>query len=142
MRKEAIDIIKDIKPYKGGNDVLWRLHRLNILDKHRLLLTAGAAAFSFNAGQHFRAITPSEFKNVADVVPDYWAQLPQKIFPLIAGAELYRELPLLEVNKNIEIPAHVSLNEVGICEGEPIISVVRQSFNTVRRIIERFAGIR
>jgi hypothetical protein len=37
---EAIlSLIMDvIKPYKGGNDALWALHDLNILDKHRLLL--------------------------------------------------------------------------------------------------------
>lgn len=31
-------IVEVIKPYKGGNDALWALHDLNILDKHRLLL--------------------------------------------------------------------------------------------------------
>ena len=36
---EAIKRIDALKPYKGGNDVLWRLSRLNNIDKHRLLLT-------------------------------------------------------------------------------------------------------
>ncbi len=37
--KAIIDLIMDvIKPYKGGNDALWALHDLNILDKHRILL--------------------------------------------------------------------------------------------------------
>jgi hypothetical protein len=31
-------IVNVIKPYLGGNDAIWTLHRLNILDKHRLLL--------------------------------------------------------------------------------------------------------
>jgi hypothetical protein len=31
-------IVESVKPYKGGNDALWALHELNILDKHRLLL--------------------------------------------------------------------------------------------------------
>jgi hypothetical protein len=31
-------IVDVVKPYKGGNDALWALHDLNILDKHRLLL--------------------------------------------------------------------------------------------------------
>jgi hypothetical protein len=31
-------IVNAVKPYKGGNDALWSLHDLNILDKHRLLL--------------------------------------------------------------------------------------------------------
>jgi hypothetical protein len=31
-------IVNVVKAYKGGNDALWTLHELNILDKHRLLL--------------------------------------------------------------------------------------------------------
>ncbi len=31
-------IVDTVKPYEGGNDPIWTLHRLNILDKHRLLL--------------------------------------------------------------------------------------------------------
>jgi len=37
--KEVANFIVDVvKAYKGGNDALWALHDLNILDKHRLLL--------------------------------------------------------------------------------------------------------
>lgn len=32
------DIVTKIKPYSGGNDSLWPIHRFDILDKHRLLL--------------------------------------------------------------------------------------------------------
>jgi len=35
----AIDVLK---PYKGGNDSLWTLYRLNNIEKHRLLLTVGS----------------------------------------------------------------------------------------------------
>ena len=37
---DIIDLIRnEIKPYPGGNDPLWALHRLDIADKHRLLIT-------------------------------------------------------------------------------------------------------
>ena len=36
---EAIKLIDSFKPYKGGNEALSRLHSLNNLSKHRLLLT-------------------------------------------------------------------------------------------------------
>jgi hypothetical protein len=37
--KAVADFIVDVvKPYQGGNDALWALHTLNILDKHRILL--------------------------------------------------------------------------------------------------------
>jgi hypothetical protein len=31
-------IVDDIKPYARGNDALWPLHRLDIVDKHKLIL--------------------------------------------------------------------------------------------------------
>lgn len=37
--QDICDLILDvIKPYKGGNDPLWSLHQLDIIDKHRLLI--------------------------------------------------------------------------------------------------------
>src|SRR5207253_1434562 len=35
MQQHAIQAIDALKPYQGGNDVLWLLHRLNNVDKHR-----------------------------------------------------------------------------------------------------------
>jgi hypothetical protein len=31
-------IVSEIKPYPGGNDDIWAIHRLDILDKHQLLI--------------------------------------------------------------------------------------------------------
>ena len=50
--KKAIDAIDALKPYKGGNDTLWRLHKLNNIDKHRVLITAGSAFRSVDLGPH------------------------------------------------------------------------------------------
>jgi hypothetical protein len=33
-RESAIKAIDALKPYKGGNDRLWALYRLNSIDKH------------------------------------------------------------------------------------------------------------
>jgi len=41
MRQEAIEAIDALKPYKGGNDDLWRIHELDNTDKHRGLFTVG-----------------------------------------------------------------------------------------------------
>lgn len=47
LRKREIDtfapvlfdlVISKLKPYEGGNDSIWAIHRLDILDKHRLLI--------------------------------------------------------------------------------------------------------
>ena len=39
MRPEAVEAIDRLKPYKGGNDLLWKIHALNNLDKHRAIFT-------------------------------------------------------------------------------------------------------
>lgn len=39
---DAIKALRGLNPYKGGNESLWRLNRLDATDKHRLLLAVGA----------------------------------------------------------------------------------------------------
>ncbi len=38
MAQAAIDAIDAAKPYEGGTDELWCLHKLDIADKHHALL--------------------------------------------------------------------------------------------------------
>jgi hypothetical protein len=38
---DALNLLDALEPYKGGCDAIWRLHRLNITDKHRALMTVG-----------------------------------------------------------------------------------------------------
>jgi hypothetical protein len=41
MSPEAKKAIDDLRPYKEGNEPLWRIHHLDIVDKHRHLLITG-----------------------------------------------------------------------------------------------------
>jgi hypothetical protein len=41
IRPEAIEEIDRLKPFKDGNDVLWRIHELDNIDKHRFIFTVG-----------------------------------------------------------------------------------------------------
>jgi hypothetical protein len=41
MSPEAEKAIDDLRPYKKGTEPLWRIHHLDIVDKHRHLLIAG-----------------------------------------------------------------------------------------------------
>jgi hypothetical protein len=41
MRREAIEAIDRLKPYKGGNNALWLLRRLDNTDKHSSILSVG-----------------------------------------------------------------------------------------------------
>jgi len=51
MGNAAINAIDTTEPYQGGKGhSLWVLHKLNNIDKHRLLITVGSAYRSFNVG--------------------------------------------------------------------------------------------
>ena len=41
MSAAAIKHLDSLKPYKGGNEALWRVHELDNIDKHRTLFTIG-----------------------------------------------------------------------------------------------------
>lgn len=138
MKNEAKDLIRDIKPYKGGDDTLWRLHALNVRDKHRLLLTAATTVRPFNVGEHMRATR----KNPGGHIPDFFVGPRDRIFPLNIGTVLFVDSPDAEENKNIKLTVDIVFNEPGVCEGEPIFLVLRASLNKVRRTVEKFAAFR
>jgi hypothetical protein len=62
MKPEAIERIDRLKPYRGGNDALWRLHALDNIDKHRTLFTFGPEFIFtsdwFTGTYHFKTDDP------------------------------------------------------------------------------------
>src|SRR5260370_30562574 len=55
IAQDAIDLISGIEPFRGGKaDILWRLHHLSIIDKHRLPL----AVVGGNLGIHLPSFSP------------------------------------------------------------------------------------
>ena len=63
MKAEAVAAIDALNPYRGGNEKLWILHRLNNKDKHQLLFTVKQDHLwtdpdSFNGGFWLKAVNP------------------------------------------------------------------------------------
>src|SRR5260370_26464630 len=88
MSQKAMDRISEYKPYKGGNDTLWRVHQLDIIDKHRLLF----AACLVNASH---SMTPSQVAGVNKTLPGRFSlspglhiAAPIRSVPLKAGYDL------------------------------------------------------
>jgi hypothetical protein len=44
---KAVDILRDVQPYRTTDDTLWHLHRLDIEDKHRLIIPVACASDSW-----------------------------------------------------------------------------------------------
>jgi len=139
MRKKAIDAIDAVKPYKGGNETLWRLHKLNIVDKHRLLVTVGSRVRSVDLG----ALVSSRMKlpdgtPVPKMSAFFRAASDDPMVPLKAGDEVFIDGPDAEPKQDFEIRFEVALSEPGILAGEPVIETLHQMVDLVDHLVPTF----
>jgi hypothetical protein len=138
-RQETFDAVDALKPYKGGNDPLWALYRLNNVEKHRLLLTVGSQAAGVNIAQDVaRRMAGGSFS------PQALAALASKSlflrpadngFPLKEGFELFIGNVDEEPNPDQQFRFNVALSEPGIIEGEPLVETLHQFETLVEDIV-------
>ncbi len=123
LGRQAIEGIKRIKPYKGGNTLLWQLHKLNNIDKHRLLLTMSL----INVGRTLTPREESELKPAEQVFSGRHksgfrftiSKAKTTPIPLHPGLEILT-LPSSEFYENMGFSINVSINEAGIAESVPL----------------------
>ena len=114
-------IIEKLKPYRGGNDLLYALHHLDIVRKHQRLISVSASArgiYFFN-----------------------WAAAPQTDLSY-AGTPLEHGTVLARVprgsNYQVKLRLEVTLSEAGILSGSPIASSLRKLAGHASSIIKLF----
>jgi hypothetical protein len=127
--QKTFDAIDALKPYKGGNDTLWSLYRLNNIEKHRLLLTVGSHAAGINLGHlmthQFKDTFPPDAIEAFETMNIY-LDPADKGFPLRAGFELYMGAPDEQPNPKQQFRFEVVLNESGIVDGKPILETINE----------------
>jgi hypothetical protein len=112
MRENVKKIIKDMEPYRGRDNNLWTLHKLNNINKHRALLTvAYGVAINSPRGGWETHVAPQE------------------------GAELLR-VPLNFPDKDkITLVPLIAFNEPEAdIVNHPLVSVVRGCLRDVQRV--------
>ena len=127
-RKVTFAALDAIKPYKGGNDLLWQPHRLNNIEKHRLLLTVGSQAAGVNISQIMANVPDNPFPPDAIVAMEamsIFLKPADKGFPLQPGFELYIGAVDEKINPKQQFAFDIALNEAGIVEGEPLVKTLR-----------------
>lgn len=142
ISQQVLNIIDRIKPYKGGNDNLWRIHELNRIDKHRLLLTITTKSSfeSLDIGAYMSTHMKNSFHDLNIPQISLFIRPADKLFPLKVGDELFiggpndKEIPAMEFRFNLII----ALNEEGIVEGEPLIELLQSLINEVEKLIPIF----
>ncbi|WP_348267729.1 hypothetical protein P8936_00450 [Edaphobacter paludis] len=112
MLPEAVEAIDRCKPYKGGNDELWRIHELDNIDKHRTLFTL-AHDFLFT-GDWFDG-----------------AYLVKADNPLFAGVET-------QVEKDVQLEIKEALSQPQVTNANALLPSLHDLINLVDDLIVSF----
>ena len=123
--QDALKTLNSIKPYQGGNALLWMLHKLNIIDKHRLLLavcivnSARVLAPDERTAQKSRGPEAIPFNHATSSVAFVFEKCQTMPVPLDAG-KAFITLSAAEAKKNVGFYFAVSINEPSISERLPL----------------------
>jgi hypothetical protein len=141
MRQDAVDAIRALEPYKGGKgEDLWVLHRLNNIDKHRLIVTVGSSFQSVDIGAHMGQLMAKAFpeKLKGFSFPGLFIRPADNLFPLKAGDELFIDGPDAEANEKMNFRFNIAVNEPGVIEGKPLLEALVEFSNRVSGIVASF----
>jgi len=136
----AIELVLALKPYKGGNDAFYRLHRIDIVDKHLLLIPVAAAQNMWG------------FKwDIREIGKEHYPHAP----PMLRGPPLERKFPLKngdilgsydrKIGDNVkdytefDFGFEIAFGEGHIFDGEPVIPTLNQLIDFTERTIDIFA---
>jgi hypothetical protein len=127
----AVMVMRSLKPYKGGNATLYRLHRLDATDKHRLLLTVGASPSE--TLYHFTVGTYTRWVRIAPVRGTVLLEDGAEIFRVPAEAREY-----FERQPEPEFSLRIALQETETPLALEITSALDQLLGTAAEIIDLF----
>jgi hypothetical protein len=99
MRELAIKHIDNLKPYKGGNQLLWRIHELDNIDKHRTLFTVDRD-YLFVADWMLMSNTP------------YWLKTDNPHFAGVFDPE---------VEKDVQLEIEKAVSEAKVSESDALL---------------------
>jgi hypothetical protein len=163
---DAIALISEAKPYKGGNDLLWQLHHLNRRDKHR----AGLVPINLHNAVMMTTLVifcgrliRLGFPNGTQMIPDANNNLsaPPDRQPMIVDKgqiirvngspaarftpgpgdddmEVLATVPGTEFYCDVQPSLDVAFRNVEGLEHEPVVAVLHQMSQLVQRILLTF----
>ncbi len=150
--KRAVKLIKKAKPYKGADNPFWRLHNLDVADKHSLLVPIGMTLHRITTTitsahlNQFFAANPGVTEVTGDVVFTRPAGITvlRRTFPLKDGAEIYRvpaslrNDPIAQMHMNPKLGIEIAFGKIEGVEGEPLIPTLYQDIQFIEGFIKLF----
>ena len=141
MRQDAIDAIRSTEPYPRGKGAdLYTIHRLNNIDKHRIIVTVMARPSAIGIAPLLMSTPgiPAEMRELMQGIDLALTLTPTgNIIPLKAGDQLFDDLPDAEEHKDMEFCFEITLNEPGVVE-HPIVETVMAFRDRISDIVNSF----
>lgn len=143
MAEPAVRAIDALEPWKGGkNDALWRLHRLDIVDKHRDWLVIGSRYNSVNItpvlsrGMAQATTDPAIAANMTELIEKMplWLKPAASLEPLKAGDGLFTDAPDAPENPKIQFAFDIAIHQPGVAEGEPLMPMLQRLADLVGHV--------
>jgi len=126
--KVAAALFNRIEPYGGGKGAfLHALRNLNNPNKHHGLMAIGTAM----SGMHIRSIKVTSAGPFRVPTPDPNQSLED-------GITLFIGVPEQEIEHNIGVAVNVAFRDIGIFKNEPVVPVLVQLRDGVKRVLETF----
>ena len=154
MSDAARDAIRDVKPYKGGSDLLWQLQQLNNRDKHRTLITVGSALGfhslpdKVNQGIIDHLAKAHADNQISDWTDVFGSHSPSDIAkvnvrpsvrkcPLAVGDELKLAFsdPGIHRDSELTFTFEIAFSEPGVIQSEPVVATLKAMADSVENVI-------
>jgi hypothetical protein len=139
---DAIKAIEAIEPYEGGRGrILLHVHQLDIIDKHRSLLTSALSNPTMSMPPAVIASYVKSMGIAGRYTPDQEAHIFQTEspapFPLNEGDILHRA-PIAKANENMKFTFMIAFREPQVLKGKAIAVTLYQAAHLIRDITRTF----
>jgi len=139
VSKASRNLIISTQPFKTGNQTLWKLHKLDIISKHRLIIPVGSSSRSIGVDMTgiFRrqGILPADFKPMPIFIKPADRQYPLKDGSGIFGVS--KQGRESHDPTDHQFVFDISFGEGDVMDGEPIIETLDLFAQEVQNIFER-----
>lgn len=127
LSAEAAGMVCLLKPYRGGDDLLWGLGKLANIDKHISLIAIGHA----KAGLKYQITIDLQVGDQVEPPRDQWQPLAEEMTLITypAGRTPYGEL---------EIVTEIAFGNIAVFAGEPVVELLHRLSTMVAEIIDKF----
>lgn len=121
----AQKVLNAVQPYVTEDDTLWHIHHLDIVDKHRLIVTAVLRMTSWVANVDIGSIAFDRDNPVPLVLGDEISNIPTSTYERTG-------------HKNFELRADIAFGEREISENKPVLEILGRMADLTSQIIRKF----